>query len=79
MHQQSRVMRNEESGNGVRVSRSRSKVGNVRVTVEVRTPQGSPSKGYAQRDPVGDGNGKGERVVIVTTDVEESEEGSAEG
>ena len=78
-HRQSTVMRNEEGGNGVRVSRSRSKVGNVRVTVEVRTPQGSPSKGNAQRDPVGDGNGKGERVVIVTTDVQGAEEGSVEG
>ncbi|KAF7508146.1 hypothetical protein GJ744_009587 [Endocarpon pusillum] len=79
LHQQSRVMRNKESRNGVSVSRSRSKVGNVRVTVEVRTPQGSPSKGNARRDSVGDGGGKGERVVIVTTDVQDSEEGSVEG
>ncbi len=79
LHRQSTVVTNEEDGNGARVSRSRSTVGNVRVTVEVRTPQGSPGKGGLQRDSVGEGNGKGARVVIVTTDVQGDEEGSAEG
>lgn len=81
LHRQSTLVRNDEGGNGVRVkmSRSRSKVGNVKVTVEVRTPQGSPGKGNAQRDSVGDGNAKGERVVIVTTDVQGHEEDSVEG
>ncbi len=81
LHRQSTRVRNEEGGNGVRVSmsRSRSKVGNVKVTVEVRTPQGSPGKGNAQRDSVGDGNAHGERVVIVTTDVQGHEDDSVEG
>ena len=44
LHRQSTTMRDEGDGSSVRVSRSRSKAGNVRVTVEVRTPQGSPVK-----------------------------------
>lgn len=76
LHRQSMVMKNEGGGNGVRVSRSRSKAGNVRVTVEVRTPQGSPVKKNGDKDGIRDGNakGQGERVVIVTTDVQGAEE-----
>jgi hypothetical protein len=74
LHRQSVVMQDDGDGNKVRVSRSRSKAGNVRVTVEVRTPQGSPSKGNARKEGNQERNGNAERVVIVTTDVEEAEE-----
>jgi hypothetical protein len=74
-HRQSTVMGEQGHENGVRVSRSGSKAGNVRVTVEVRTPQGSPSKDKGRPDQVGNGTPMGERVVIVTTDVQaEAEE-----
>lgn len=72
-------------GEGVRVSRSRSQVGNVRVTVEVRTPKGSPVKerdggGVEGGGGDGIGVGVGERVVIVTTDVQGDEgEGGVNG
>ena len=70
MHGQTKVMKDEGNGNSVRLSRSTSKAGNVRVTVEVRTPQGSPIKGKGDKD----GDGKGDCVVIVTTDVQRSEQ-----
>ena len=79
-HRQSTVMRHEGNGDYVRVSRSRSKTGNVRVTVEVRTPQGSPVKddgdkeGGKDWDVAGNGGRKGDRVVIVTTDVQQQDE-----
>ncbi len=75
LSRQSTVMKEEGNQNGVRVSRSRSKAGNVRVTVEVRTPQGSPVKPAGDKDRKGQGNGSGERVVIVTTDVQGEEQG----
>jgi hypothetical protein len=73
-HRQSTVMGEQGHENAVRVSRSGSKAGNVRVTVEVRTPQGSPSKDTGRADQVGNGPPMGERVVIVTTDVQAEEE-----
>lgn len=72
---QSTVMNDADEGNRVTVSRSTSRTGNVRVTVEVRTPQGSPIKGKVGKDGVGGGNGKGGTVVIVTTDLQGGEEG----
>jgi hypothetical protein len=74
-HRQSTVMGEQGNENAVKVSRSGSKAGNVRVTVEVRTPQGSPSKDKGRVDKVGNGTPVGERVVIVTTDVQADEEG----
>ena len=76
LYRHAAMVKDEDSGDCVRVSRSRSKAGNVRVTVEVRTPQGSPMKAHGDKDgaPIGDGNRKGDRVVIVTTDVQGDEE-----
>jgi hypothetical protein len=80
LHRQTatKMTKDEDNGHGVRVSRSRSKAGNVRVTVEVRTPKGSPVKGNGEKGEQGNGGGlakgMGERVVIVTTDVQEDEE-----
>lgn len=71
---QGRAMEDAGKGNSVTVSRSKSKAGNVKVTVEVRTPQGSPSKGTGEKDEVAKGVEKGETVVIVTTDVQGDEE-----
>jgi hypothetical protein len=84
---QSTITNNGSERSCVGLSRSRSKPGNVRVTVEVRTPQESPEKGIGKRqgrdrageganghessNGNGSGSGGGERVVIVTTDVQE--------
>jgi hypothetical protein len=79
LQRQSTVMREEGNGDSVRVSRSQSKAGNVRVTVEVRTPQGSPAKGNGGKEECGERDGTAnrmaDRVVIVTTDVQQGEEG----
>lgn len=71
------------SGSTVTVSRSRSRKGGVRVTVEVRTPRGSPVRktvrgtedgGYAHgvhRDGDGEGEGVEDVLVVTTLDGEE--------